>query len=159
MTDSAEHKQANKRLAQLQLTIDRINVDETHASVDRKLSLVLFDSYDLYCWQPNLLKDEVRSQDSITLMVCRLDGPDYDIIKDLVDKAIATEIKGLKGIAYIDSRGITNKATNPTGKQLSDVSINDIGSLTAPDKQVETVANSAISEYKYVTSNSSNIFH
>ena len=109
LTDSAEHKQVNRRLAQLQLTIDRINSKETHASVDSELSLVLFDSYDLYRWQPNMLKDEVRSQNSITLMVCRLDGPDYDIIKGLVDKAITAEKKGLTGIAYIDSRGITSR--------------------------------------------------
>ena len=109
LTDSAEHKQINRRLAQLQLTIDRINGRETNASVDSELSLVLFDSYDLYRWQPNMLKDEVRSHNSVTLMVSRLDGPDYDIIKGLVDKAITAEKKGLKGIAYIDSRGITSR--------------------------------------------------
>ena len=109
LTDSVEHKQINSRLAQLQLAIDRINGKETHASVDSELSLVLFDSYNLYRWQPNMLKDEVRSHNSITLMVSRLDGPDYNIIKGLVDKAIATEKKGLKGIAYIDSRGITSR--------------------------------------------------
>jgi len=109
LTDSAEHKQINIRLAQLQLTIDRINGKETHASVDSELSLVLFDSYDLYRWQPNMLKDEVRSSNSVTLMVSRLDGPDYDIIKGLVDKAITAEKKGLKGIAYIDSRGIVSR--------------------------------------------------
>jgi len=109
LTDSAEHKQINRRLAQLQVTIDRINGRETHASVDSELSLVLFDSYDLYRWLPNMLKDEVRSRSSVTLMVSRLDGPDYDIIKGLVDKAITAEKKGLKGIAYIDSRGITSR--------------------------------------------------
>ena len=109
LTDSAEHKQINRRLAQLQVTIDRINGRETHASVDSELSLVLFDSYDLYRWQPNMLKDEVRSRSSVTLMVSRLDGPDYDIIKGLVDKAITAEKKGLKGIAYIDSRGIVSR--------------------------------------------------
>ena len=109
LTDSAEYKQVNGRLAQLQLAIDRINGKETHASVDSELSLVLFDAYDLYRWQPNMLKDEVRSHNSVTLMVSRLDGPDYDIIKGLVDKAIATEKQGLKGIAYIDSRGIKSR--------------------------------------------------
>ena len=109
LTDSAEHKQIKTRLAQLQLTIDRINGKETHASVDSELSLVLFDAYDLYRWQPNMLKDEVKSHNSITLMVSRLDGPNYDIIKGLVDKAITAEKNGLKGIAYIDSRGIVSK--------------------------------------------------
>jgi len=57
--------------------------------------------------------------------------------------------------------GFTNiyKATNPPGKQLSDVSINETGSLTAPEKQVKKDGNSAAVEYSYVASKSSNIFH
>jgi uncharacterized protein (TIGR03790 family) len=112
LKDSAEYKQANRRLALLQDAIDRINGKETHASVDSELSMVLFDSYELYRWQPNMLNDKVRNQNSVTLMVCRLDGPEYDIIKGLIDKAIVTEKKGLKGTAYIDSRGITNRDLN-----------------------------------------------
>jgi uncharacterized protein (TIGR03790 family) len=109
LTDSAEHKQADRRLAQLQGAIDRINGKETHASVDSELSMVLFDSYELYRWQPNMLNDENKSPNSITLMVSRLDGPDCDIVKGLIDKAIAAENNGLKGIAYIDSRGIKSR--------------------------------------------------
>jgi len=108
-TDSVEHKQADRRLAQLQGAIDRINGKETHASVDSELSMVLFDSYELYRWQPNMLNDKGTSQPSITLMVSRLDGPDKNIIRGLIDKAIAAEKIGLKGIAYIDSRGITSR--------------------------------------------------
>jgi uncharacterized protein (TIGR03790 family) len=108
-TDSTEHKQADRRLAQLQGAIDRINGKETHASVDSELSMVLFDSYELYRWQPNMLNDKYTSQNSITLMVCRLDGPGQDVIKGLIDKAIAAEKNGLQGIAYIDSRGITSR--------------------------------------------------
>jgi uncharacterized protein (TIGR03790 family) len=111
LTDSAEYKQVNERLVRLQLAISHINGKETHASVDSELSLVLFDSYELYRWQPNMLKDDLRSRNSLTLMVSRLDGPDYDIIKGLVDKAIIAENQGLKGIAYIDSRGIRRKDT------------------------------------------------
>jgi len=107
--DSTEYKQTNRRLAQLQGAIDRINGKETHASVDSELSMVLFDSYELYRWQPNMLNDKARSQNSITLMVSRLDGPNYDIVKGLIDKAITTEKQGLKGIAYIDSRGLTSR--------------------------------------------------
>jgi len=111
LKDSEEYKQVNGRLTQLRAVINRINGKETNASVDSELSLVLFDSYDLYRWQPNMLNDEVRNQNSITLMVSRLDGPDYDIIKGLVDKAIAAEKQGLKGVAYIDSRGIKSRNT------------------------------------------------
>jgi len=135
LTDSAEHKQINRRLAQLQLTIDRINGKETHASVDSELSLVLFDSYDLYRWQPNMLKDEVRGRNSATLMVSRLDGPDYDIIKGLVDKAISAEKIGLKGIAYVDSRGIKNK--NMYGHY--DLSLRNLAAFTKSETEIPVI--------------------
>ena len=135
LTDSAEYKQVNGRLAQLQLTIDRINGKETHASVDSELSLVLFDSYDLYRWQPNMLKDEVRSHNSVTLMVSRLDGPNYDVIKGLVDKAITAEKKGLKGIAYIDSRGIVSK--NMYGHY--DLSLRNLAAFTKSETEIPVI--------------------
>lgn len=109
LKDSSEYKQDSRRLAILQGAIDRINGKETHASVDSELSMVLFDSYELYRWQPNMLNDKVKNQNSITLMVSRLDGPNFDIIKGLIDKAIIAETNGLKGIAYIDSRGIASR--------------------------------------------------
>jgi len=135
LTDSEEYKQINRRLAQLQVTIDRINGRETHASVDSELSLVLFDSYDLYRWQPNMLKDEVRSSNSVTLMVSRLDGPDYDIIKGLVDKAITAEKNGLKGIAYIDSRGITSR--NMYGHY--DQSLRNLAAFTKSETEIPVI--------------------
>ena len=139
LTDSAEYKQVNGRLAQLQLAIDRITGKETHASVDSELSLVLFDSYDLYRWQPNMLKDEVRSHNSITLMVSRLDGPDYDMIKGLIDKAITAEKKGLKGIAYIDSRGITSR--NMFGR--FDLSLRNLAAFTKSETEIPVIEEQA----------------
>jgi uncharacterized protein (TIGR03790 family) len=109
LADSAQYKQSNQRLAQLQLEIDSINGKETNASVDSELSMVLFGAYDLFRWQANMLKNDVMGLSFRTLMVSRLDGPDYRIAKGLVDKAIKTEKTGLKGIAYIDSRGIVKK--------------------------------------------------
>ena len=105
-TGSTEHNEGKHRLAQLQLEIDRISGKETAASVDSELSMVLFASYDLYRWQLNMLRNNLLGLGYRMLMVCRLDGPDYKIVKGLVDKAIAAEKTGLKGIAYIDSRGL-----------------------------------------------------
>ncbi|MCF7707482.1 MAG: TIGR03790 family protein [Verrucomicrobia bacterium] len=42
------------------------------------------------------------------LMVSRLDGPNAEIAKGLVDKALSAETNGLWGRAYFDARGITN---------------------------------------------------
>lgn len=47
------------------------------------------------------------------LMVARLDGPTFEMARDLVDKAIEAESNGLWGRAYIDSRGITNGEYKP----------------------------------------------
>jgi len=43
---------------------------------------------------------------TLTIMVCRLDGPTPQIARGLIDKATAAEKMGLNGVAYIDSRGI-----------------------------------------------------
>ena len=103
---SIEKKQINQEITQMQLEIDRISGKDTNASVDSELSMVLFRPYDLYRWQPNMLRGDVLGLSFRTLMVSRLDGPSYEIIKGLIDKALKAEKAGLKGIAYIDSRGI-----------------------------------------------------
>jgi len=125
-TDSAQHKQATQRLAQLQLEIDWISGTETNASLDSELSMVLFEAYDLYRWQPNMLKNDGAGLSYRTLMVSRLDGPGSSIAKCLVDKAIAAENTGLRGTAYIDSRGIMTDS--PNGR--FDQSLRDLAALT-----------------------------
>jgi uncharacterized protein (TIGR03790 family) len=106
---SIQTKQIQNKISQIQHKIGRINGKETNASVDSELSMVLFQSYDLYRWQPNLLKGQIPGFGFKTLMVSRLDGPDYETIKGLIDKALAGEKTGLQGNAYIDSRGIYKK--------------------------------------------------
>lgn len=109
LTESAEHKDRSLKLGQLQLEIDRITGKETDASVDSELSMVLFEPYELYRWQPNMLRRGLLGLGPRTMMVCRLDGPDYATAKGLVDKALTAEEKGLQGAIYIDSRGIFRK--------------------------------------------------
>jgi len=108
-TNSRAYQIAQTELAKLKLAMDRINGNETSASVDSELSMVLFRTYELYRWQPNLLNTKVANPGDGILMVSRLDGPGDGIAKSLVDKAIKAEETGLDGIAYIDSRGITRK--------------------------------------------------
>ncbi|HUS73643.1 MAG TPA: TIGR03790 family protein [Sedimentisphaerales bacterium] len=114
-SSAKQKEQVNVKLVQLQSEIDNIMGRETGASVDSELSMVLFGDYELYRWQPNILKGNVLDLSFSTLMVCRLDGPGEGTIKSLVDKAIAAEKASLKGIAYIDSRGIAedNKPYSP----------------------------------------------
>lgn len=109
LADSDQHKQATLRLAQLQLEIGRISGSETNASLDSELSMVLYEIYDLYRWQLNMLKGDAMGLHYRTLMVSRLDGPSEAIAQGLVDKALSAEKTGLHGIAYFDSRGITSE--------------------------------------------------
>jgi uncharacterized protein (TIGR03790 family) len=105
---SRQIEDIKRKLAQLQSEIDPIIGKETNASVDSELSMVLFGNYELYRWQLNELKDNLLGLFSNTLMVSRLDGPSFEIAKGLIDKAITAEKTGLRGIAYIDSRGIAD---------------------------------------------------
>lgn len=107
--NSPAYNNSRRRLQLLQLDIDRISGKETGASVDSELSMVPMSPYELYRWQPNTLKNNIFGLSFNTLMVSRLDGSDYKIVKGLIDKAIAAEKIGLKGIAYIDSRGLTTQ--------------------------------------------------
>jgi len=140
---SAQQKgKLSRKLAQLQSDIDRIKGKETEASVDSELSMVLFGDYELYRWQPNMLRILFRQTQQngtldnsllglsfSTLMVSRLDGPGERIVHSLVDKAIAAEKKSLNGIAYIDSRGITNSKESYSPGYF-DQSLRDLALLT-----------------------------
>ncbi len=99
----------NGTLLSIQSHIDLIQGKETNASVDSELSLVLFETYELYRWQPNELRTRLGHPDAKTLMVARLDGPTPQISMGLVEKALKAEEAGLQGKAYVDSRGIFNK--------------------------------------------------
>jgi len=103
---SVELEQRRRRIAQMQSEIDWIAGKETSASVDSELSMVLAGVYELYRWQPNPLRSGNWAMIFNTIMVSRLDGPSYAIAKGLVDKAISAEKRGLRGVAYIDSRGL-----------------------------------------------------
>jgi uncharacterized protein (TIGR03790 family) len=105
-----EQARFNKELRKTREEIDRISGKETDAAVDSELSMVLFGSYELYHWQPNRMNKNRRVPEELTmtLMVCRLDGPTPQIAKGLVDKAIAAEKSALIGVAYIDSRGLAD---------------------------------------------------
>ena len=124
--DPSQKKKNDAKIAQLQVRIDRVVGKETGASVDSELSMVLFRNYELYRWQPNRLMLKADYLDFDSLMVCRLDGPGENIIMGLIDKAIATEKTGLKGVAYIDTRNIVRE--NMYGHY--DQSLRDLAMLT-----------------------------
>jgi uncharacterized protein (TIGR03790 family) len=123
---SAEQKKnVEKNIAYLKSEIDRINGEETGASVDSELAMILFGSYELYRWQPNKLKYKMPYWDYKSLMICRLDGPGFKIAQGLIDKAMSAERTGLHGAAYIDSRGLAEDKT-PSSFGCYDQSLRDL---------------------------------
>jgi uncharacterized protein (TIGR03790 family) len=88
---------------------------QTQAAVDSELTLILAGPYQEAGWLPNPFNlaysrlpviARVRAR---TLMVGRLDGPTPAIARRLVDDALAVEQTGLKGVFYIDARGLTGQ--------------------------------------------------
>ena len=126
---SGQIKDIKRKLAKLQSEIDPIVGKETGACVDSELSMVLFGNYELYRWQPNKLNNSVPGLSFNTLMVSRLDGPGVQVAKRLVDKAISAEKTGLRGFAYIDSRGIA-KDKKPYSFGYFDQSLRDLAVFT-----------------------------
>ncbi|MFC1766738.1 TIGR03790 family protein [Planctomycetota bacterium] len=106
LRNSAQQTAPSDALVQLEHELARLQGRETQAAVDSELSLVLFENYELYRWQRNLLHQNSMSPGLLTLMVSRLDGPSVDIARALIDKALHGEKHGLSGVAYLDSRGI-----------------------------------------------------
>ena len=86
-TSLTQSKALKREIKNLNQQIDFIAGKFTDASVDSELSLVLYENYELYYWQENKLNSHNIDPDGKTLMVCRLDGPGFEISKNLVDKS------------------------------------------------------------------------
>ncbi|MGC1480564.1 MAG: TIGR03790 family protein [Chthoniobacterales bacterium] len=85
------------------------------ASVDSELSAIfsLLDTYPAILQNPYYRRlTPILGQPPKTtpLLVCRLDGPTPEIVRQMIDDAIATENSGLWGWAYVDARNITSGA-------------------------------------------------
>ena len=82
------------------------------ASVDSELCMVLVPEYQKASWLPNPFLPEYDSHKLIEnvradrLMVCRLDGPDTDVVRRMIDDSLYAEQNGLNGTFYIDARGL-----------------------------------------------------
>jgi uncharacterized protein (TIGR03790 family) len=81
---------------------------ETEAAFDSELSLVWWDNYPRFRWQPNALNCKVRSVPPgtpPTLMVMRLDGPTEQSVDRIILSSLKAEKEGLKGQVALDGRG------------------------------------------------------
>jgi len=147
-----QKKKIDANLARIQAVIDPIVGKETSAAVDSELSMVLFggapqtrkkrlgtrEGYELYRWQPNRLKFKLPFWDYKSLMVSRLDAPEPSIVYRLIDKAIIAEKTTLKGIAYIDSRGIEDDK-NPQSLGHYDQSLRNLAEMLKSQTQIPVI--------------------
>jgi uncharacterized protein (TIGR03790 family) len=129
LAELEKKKDADKKeLDSLRAEVNRLQIREkilshaeSHACVDSELMLLWWPKYPLVRWVANPLyfqaSERYRKQNPPVVMTARLDGPNVDIAKRLVDDAIAVEAKGLAGDVVIDARGIP---FDPKGK-------NDVG--------------------------------
>ncbi len=129
-----EIEQAEKNLAALTAARDealkklRAKNGETNAALDSELALLFWSPYQLRRWQPNFLRtllvtDTVVINSQITFMTARLDGPDFESVKGIIDRSISIEEKGLEGIAYFDARGRRFKRIRPGAYTIYDEAI------------------------------------
>ncbi len=86
-----------------------ISKNDHRAAFDSELSLVLVEDYPVDGWvlNPYYLglrgKNTGISKDKV-LMVSRLDGPDEETVKRIIDDSIMAEKNGLQGRAYFDAK-------------------------------------------------------
>jgi uncharacterized protein (TIGR03790 family) len=105
-----EREVLTKQLSALGKQGTAIYKNDQRASFDSELSLALANSYPLDGWianpyflgfkdrKPNIPKAEV-------FMVSRLDGPDAEIVRRMIDDSLYAEKTGLQGKAYFDAKG------------------------------------------------------
>lgn len=100
--------------------LDLLKLNETHASFDSELSLVLEGTYPLLRWLPNYLHYNYDGsplrQITRTMMVSRLEAPTLPLTKALIDNAIAVEQQGLTGKVYLDARGLVSLNDQPPAR-------------------------------------------
>lgn len=83
---------------------------DTVASVDSEIALLLAQEYPLEGWRPNPYflgfanNKEHASARKDVLLVSRLDGPNDQTVTRIIDDSIAIEKEGLHGTAFFDAR-------------------------------------------------------
>jgi uncharacterized protein (TIGR03790 family) len=116
-----EQQEAERKLHLLEERQRVLSQAQSEASLDSELMLLWYDGYPLSRWIENphywRYPEDRRSRlPEPVLMTARLDGPNPEIAKRLVDDALAAEQKGLAGKVCIDARGIRyNPEADPAG--------------------------------------------
>jgi uncharacterized protein (TIGR03790 family) len=108
-----EEKERRKRLeSDLEEIRKRINIitkTDYRSAFDSELALVRVENYPLPGWVPNpnfvgFKNKKLEIPADKVLMVSRLDGPNEEIVKRIINDSVEVEKEDLKGKAYFDAR-------------------------------------------------------
>lgn len=125
-----KYKEINKQLGQFE------NGNEL-ASLDSELALIEAGDYALRNWQLNpsfvgYRGRSIKGIPDIAYIVARLDGPDPDTVRRMIDDSINAEKNGLRGTAYFDARW--PRPNLESGKRLEGYKLYDNSLYKAFDK-------------------------
>lgn len=102
-----------KQIDNINLKIGRLRGEDTVASVDSELALLLVPDYPLAGPRPNPEFLRFKGNRPVyfgqVLMVSRLDASTPELVKGLIHTASEVENKGLSGKIYLDARGKTGE--------------------------------------------------
>jgi uncharacterized protein (TIGR03790 family) len=95
-------------MRRIKMQIAKCQNSDQRTSMDSELALVLKEPYPLSGRQPNpyYLANQNKTNFAKridTLMVSRLDGPEPQTVKRIIDDSFNSEKNGLNGIAYFDA--------------------------------------------------------
>lgn len=110
------------RIADTRLDLVRLLTEPRHrlrdkdgAAVDSELALLLHPGYDIRGAIQNPLFGRLSGEDlgdagKGLIIAARLDGPDPETVRRMIDDAVSAERCGPLGRAYFDSRGLANSS-------------------------------------------------
>jgi uncharacterized protein (TIGR03790 family) len=125
--------------------LELLQRNESYASFDSELSMILLPEYPLLRWQSNFLHyafDALAAKPPV-MMVARLAAPSLDRAEQLFRQAIEVEKQGLTGKVYLDARGM---GYNPDGDKRGsygsfDQSLRDLAERLQEHTELEVVLN------------------
>lgn len=125
--------------------LELVRRNESYASFDSELSMIMLPEHPLVRWQSNLLYyafDRLPARPRV-IMVSRLAAPSLDRAEALYRQAIDVEKAGLKGKVYLDARGMNyNPQNDKRGSYGSfDQSLRDLAERLQRHTDLEVVLN------------------
>ncbi|MFO0809552.1 MAG: TIGR03790 family protein [Gemmataceae bacterium] len=143
----ADLQKAEDKLHEIEELTRFLQHSESQACVDSELMLLLWNGdyplsrwvfNPLYRWAPQRVKSERRP----VLMTARLDGPNPDVAKRIIEDSIEIEKKGLVGKVYVDARGLKYEPEpDPAGTGYGgyDESYREMAELLSKDAKMDVV--------------------